>query len=90
MLQKTQFEYSREKIGQMRHKKKRLKQNNMANDPLSPVEALLVVQRDEEQHRAHLEALRAQIAAGTYQVNSVALAQSLLESPVARKALGIE
>ncbi len=67
-----------------------MKQSCIENDRLLPVETPLIAPHDEELRRAHVEELQARIAAGTYQINSTAIAQSLLESPIARKTLGIE
>jgi flagellar biosynthesis anti-sigma factor FlgM len=58
-------------------------------DRIAALETSIRVQREEQARTARVEELRAQVNAGTYQVDSKAIAQKMLKSPEVVKLLGL-
>jgi flagellar biosynthesis anti-sigma factor FlgM len=58
-------------------------------DRIAALETSLRIQREEQARIARVEELRAQVNAGTYKVDSKAIAQKMLKSPEAMKLLGL-
>lgn len=65
-------------------------QKNTSEECSAQVEARLMASRDGGARIARIEALKNQIDTGNYCVDSATIAQRLLDSPLARKSLGIE
>lgn len=56
---------------------------------VAPLETRLEGMRDGEARIARVEALKAQIEAGTYRVDSKAVAQKMLKTPLVQRVLGV-
>ena len=59
------------------------------DDRIAALETSIRVQREEQARIARVEELRAQVNAGTYKVDSKAIAQKMLKSPEVMKLLGL-